>query len=115
MSGVRVFNGPFPELRYDPGPLLDRAVGAAQGAVDVVTGTEHSSRAWVAENPEREAGARARWSAGLPARNRFERDVYREHENRIAADSPRAEEVRARLGEHAREIEAHSRELEAEA
>jgi hypothetical protein len=79
----------------------------------MITTAEHGSRAWVCDVHEREAEAIARWSAGQPARNQFERDVYREHENRIAADSPRAREVRARLSEQAREIEAHGRELEA--
>ena len=80
----------------------------------MITTAEHGSRAWTADVHEREAEAIARWSAGQPARDRFERDVYREHENRIAVDSPRAKEVRASLAEHAREIETRGRELEAE-
>jgi hypothetical protein len=79
----------------------------------MITTAEHGSRAWVSDVHEREAEALARWSAGQPARNQFERDVYRGHENRIAADSPRAKEVRAALAGHAREIEANGRELEA--
>jgi hypothetical protein len=81
----------------------------------VLAGPEHGSRAWSAEIHETEAEVLDRWSAGLPARNQFERDVYREHENRIAADAPQAAEVRAAMSEHAREIEEHGRELEAEA
>jgi uncharacterized protein (DUF924 family) len=79
--------------------------------------TDHTSRSWTTENPEREAEAEAidRWMSGLPARDQFERDVYREYENRIAADSPSAKEARAAIAEHARQIEAHGRELEASA
>jgi hypothetical protein len=93
----------------------DYAAGVAQGAADKAKGVEHSSRAWVSDPgaDERHAEAHARWSAGLPARNQLERDVYREHENRIAVDSPMAKEVRGRIAEHAREIEAHGRALEA--
>jgi hypothetical protein len=80
-----------------------------------VSTIEHGARAWTTEIHDSQAEALDRWSAGLPARNQFERDVYRDQENRIAADAPQAEEVRARLGEHAREIEDHGRELEAEA
>ena len=81
----------------------------------MIATTEHGSRAWVCDVHEREAEPIARWSAGLPARNQFERDAYREHENRIAADAPGAQKVRARLDEHAREIETNGRELEASA
>jgi hypothetical protein len=98
--------------RY-PGPA--RAAGIVQGVADKAQGIEHSSRAWVSTPgvDERHAEAHARWEAGLPARNQLERDVYREHENRIAVDAPAATEVRARLAEHAREIRSHGHELEA--
>jgi hypothetical protein len=93
----------------------DRAAGLLQGVTDKAKGLEHSSRAWVSDPgaDDRHAEAHARWEAGLPARNQLERDVYREHENRIAADSPAASEVRAAIAGHAREIRAHGRELEA--
>jgi hypothetical protein len=95
--------------------VADRAAGIAKGAADRAKGIEHSSRAWVSDPgaDDRHAEAQARWAAGLPARNLLERDVYREHENRIAVDSPAASEVRGRIAEHGREIRAHGRELEA--
>lgn len=95
--------------------IADHAAGKLQGAADHVKGIEHSARAWVSDPgaDERHAEAHARWSAGLPARNQFERDFYREHENRIAVDSPAAKEVRIKIAEHEREIRAHGRELEA--
>ena len=93
----------------------DHAAGVLKGAADKVKGVEHSSRAWVSDPgaDERHAEARARWEAGLPARNQLERDVYRDHENRIAVDSPQASEVRAAIAKHAQEIRARGRELEA--
>jgi hypothetical protein len=59
--------------------IPDRAAGALQGAADAARGTKHQARAWSAEHhpDDREAAARERWHNGLPARNHFERDVYR--------------------------------------
>ena len=94
---------------------MDRAAGALQAAADATTGMQHHLRSDdLSPHPaDRERAARERWHDGQPARNAFERDVYREHENRIAVDSPMAKEVRGRIAGHAREIEAHGRALEA--
>ena len=95
--------------------LPDRAAGALRGAANAVQGVRHQAASDdLSPHPrDREEAARERWHAGQPARNAFERDVYREHENRIAVDSPMAKEVRSRIAGHAREIEAHGRALEA--
>ena len=71
----------------------DRAAGALQGAADAGQGTKHQARAWSAEHhpDDREAAARERWHAGQPARNHFERDVYRALEAGISGiDRPEA-------------------------
>jgi hypothetical protein len=73
--------------------ITDRAAGALQGAADAALSVKHQARAWSAEHhPDgREAAARDRWHAGLPARNAFERDVYRAIEAGISAiDRPEA-------------------------
>jgi hypothetical protein len=58
--------------------IADHAAGKLQGAIDAAKGIEHSSRAWVSEPQadDRQAEAQARWQAGLPARNAFERNAY---------------------------------------
>ena len=70
----------------------DRAAGIAKGAADVVQGRQHQSRTWVSDPAaaERQAEAQARWGAGQPARNQFERDVYHSIEMGISGhDRPR--------------------------
>ena len=56
----------------------DRAVGVVQGAADTIQGTRHEARSGDRSHElgDREAAARERWSAGLPARNQFERDHF---------------------------------------
>jgi hypothetical protein len=69
---------------------IDCAAGIPDRAA---LGTKHQARAWSAEHHpyDREAVARERWHAGLPARNHFERDVYRALEAGISAiDRPEA-------------------------
>ena len=73
--------------------ITDRAAGALQGAADAALSVKHQARAWSAEqHPDgREAAARDRWHNGLPARNHFERDVYRAIEAGISGiDRPEA-------------------------
>ena len=73
--------------------IPDRAAGALQGAADAALGVKHQARAWSAEQHphDRESAARERWHNGLPARNHFERDVYRAIEAGISSiDRPEA-------------------------
>ena len=73
--------------------IPDRAAGALQGATDAALGVKHQARAWSAEQhpDDREAAARERWHNGLPARNHFERDVFRAIEAGISGiDRPEA-------------------------
>jgi hypothetical protein len=84
--------------------IADRAAGALQGAADAATGAMHPVRAWHSERePDgRMEAARARWEAGLPARNTFERDAYASIENSVAAGMNRL----AWHGKQASEMEA---------
>ena len=84
--------------------LPGRAAGAVRGAADAARGVEHEARAWGAEKhpSDREEAARARWEAGLPARNQFERDAYDSIENGVAAGMNRLE----RQGKQATAMEA---------
>ena len=65
----------------------DRAVGVLQGAVDAVQGVSHEARSGDRDHElgDREAAAHARWAAGLPARNTFERDAYAKAEVHVTA------------------------------
>jgi len=85
-------------------PIADRAAGLLQGAADAAQGVKHEARAWHSDrDPEgRAAAAHARWQAGLPARNTYERDAYASIENRIAAGMNHL----ARLGSQATRMEA---------
>ena len=68
-------------------PIADRAAGVLQGAADAVQGVMHEARAWHGDRQpdDRATAAHARWQAGLPARNTFERDAYASLENQVAA------------------------------
>jgi len=85
-------------------PITGRARGVLQGAADAALGVKHEVRAWHTEaQPDgRSEAARARWEAGLPARNTFERDAYLAIENDVAAGANRL----ARQGKQASEMEA---------
>ncbi len=84
--------------------LPDRAAGALQGASDAVRGVKHHARSDdLSPHPGgREEAARARWHAGQPARNRFERDTYAVLEHDAAAGMIRLE----RQGRQAAAMEA---------
>ena len=84
--------------------LPDRAAGALQGAADAVRGVRHQARSDdLSPHPiGREEAARARWHAGRPARNTFERDAYDSIENSVAAGMNRL----ARHGKQASGMEA---------
>jgi hypothetical protein len=90
--------------------VLDQAAGAAQGALDAAAGTQHPARQWTGGGPDsgREAEARARWHAGQPARNPFERDVYRALEAGASGIDRRAEAAQARQEPPYPEPEAHA-------
>jgi len=68
-------------------PITDRAAGVLQGAADVTQGVTHEVRSGVREHApsDRAAAAYARWLAGLPARNLYERDAYAAAEADLAA------------------------------
>jgi len=85
-------------------PIADRAAGVLQGAADAAAGVKHRVRAGHSElEPDgREQAARARWQAGLPARNQFEKDTYLAIENDVAAGMNRL----ARHGKQATAMEA---------
>ena len=82
----------------------DRVAGVLQGTADAALGVTHEVRAWHSDaHPDgRTDAARARWEAGRPARNTFERDAYRVLENDVAAGGNRL----ARQGKRASEMEA---------
>lgn len=84
--------------------LPDRAAGPLQGAADAVRGVRHQARSDdLSPHPsDREEAARARWHAGQPARNPFERDTYAVLENDAAAGMNRLE----RQGRQAAAMEA---------
>jgi len=84
--------------------LPDRAAGALQGAADAARGTRHQAASDdLSPHPrDREEAARARWHAGQPARNQFERDTYAVLEHNAAAGMTRRE----RLGKQASQVEA---------
>jgi len=67
--------------------LADRASGAAQGAADVAQGVTHEVRSGVREHTpsDRAAAAHARWLAGMPARNLYERDAFASFEASLTA------------------------------
>jgi hypothetical protein len=64
--------------------IADHASGALQGAMDAAQGVAHEVRAGHSDRQpdDRAAAAHARWHAGLPARNTFERDAYAAIETR---------------------------------
>jgi hypothetical protein len=68
-------------------PITDRAVGVLQGAADVAQGATHEVRSGDRDRElsDRAGAAYARWLAGLPARNTFERDAYAAAEANLAA------------------------------
>jgi hypothetical protein len=66
----------------------DRASGVLQGAADATMGVKHEIRARGSEQTpggDRAAAAHARWEAGLPARNTFERDAFASIEANLTA------------------------------
>lgn len=90
----------------------DRAAGVLQGGADAVRGVAHEVRSGDSDRHPRDraAAAHARWEAGLPARNQFERDHYTRLEFEVTAGRmylDRAAE-RASVMEAAREAEAGS-------
>lgn len=95
-------------------PIADRAAGVLQGGADAVQGVAHKTRSGDRDHElsGREAAANARWEAGLPARNQFERDHFAELEVRADAGMKHLE----RLGKQASAMEAAmAAEAEAEA
>lgn len=63
-----------------------RAAGVLQGGADAVQGVKHEARSGDRDHePGREAAAHERWAAGLPARNQFERDHFRQLEAEVTA------------------------------
>jgi hypothetical protein len=84
----------------------DRAAGLLQGAADAAVGVQHEARSGDRDHGlgDREAAAHARWAAGLPARNAFERDAFakaevlvtagRMHLDRVAEQASAVEEAR---------------------
>ena len=84
--------------------LPDRAAGALQGAADAALGVRHQAASDdLSPHPrDREEAARARWEAGLPARNPFERVTYAVLENAATAGMNRLE----RQGKQAAGMEA---------
>jgi hypothetical protein len=68
-------------------PITDRAAGVLAGAVDVAQGVTHEARGWhPSPAPDgREQAAHARWQAGLPARNSYERDAFASFEASLTA------------------------------
>jgi hypothetical protein len=95
-------------------PIVDRAAGKLQGAVDAVQGTAHEARSGDRERrgAGREAAAHARWEAGLPARNQFERDHFAKLEVHVTAGRMHLDRVakQASAVEAAREAEAAAAE-----
>ena len=67
--------------------IADRAAGKLQGAADAVQGVAHQTRSGDRDHGlgDREAAAHARWEAGQPPRNQFERDHFAELEARVDA------------------------------
>ena len=84
--------------------LPGRAAGALRGAADAALGVRHQAASddLSPHPPGRKEAARARWEAGLPARNPFERDTYAVLENNAAAGMNRLE----RLGKQASRMKA---------
>jgi hypothetical protein len=68
-------------------PITDRAPGILRGAVDAAQGVMHEVRAGHSDSQpaDRAAAAHARWLAGQPARNTFERDAYAAAEANLSA------------------------------
>jgi hypothetical protein len=95
-------------------PITDRAAGVLQGAADVAQGVTHEVRSGDRDRDRepsgRAAAAYARWQAGLPARNLYERDAYAAAEANLAAGMRHL----AALGRQASAMEA-ARAAEAEA
>ena len=90
----------------------DRAAGVLQGGANAVQGTAHEARSGDRDQglSDREAAAHARWQAGLPARNQFERDAYAKAEVQVTGGRMYLDRVaeRASAVEAAREAEAGS-------
>jgi hypothetical protein len=88
----------------------DRAAGVLQGAADTVQGAAHEARSGDRDHEpgDREAAAHARWQAGLPARNQFERDHFAKLEVEVTAGRMHLDRVakQATAMEAAREAEA---------
>lgn len=92
-------------------PIADRATGLLQGAADGAQGVMHKVRAGDSEHHpnDRATAAHARWEAGLPARNQFERDHFASIEANLTAGMNHLN----RLGKQASAMEA-ARAAEAE-
>jgi len=92
----------------------DRAAGLLQGAADAVQGVTHEARSGDRGHgpSDREAAAHARWEAGLPARNQFERDHFAKLEVHVTAGRMHLDQVakQATAVETAREAEAAAAE-----
>jgi hypothetical protein len=90
--------------------LADQASGVLQGVADATQGVMHEVRAGHSDRDpsDRSAAAHARWQAGLPARNTYERDAYASIEANLAAGMDRL----ARLGKQASEMEAAAQQAE---
>ena len=67
--------------------IADHASGVLQGIADAAQGVAHEARAGDSDRApgDRMAAAYARWQAGLPARNTYERDAYASIEANLAA------------------------------
>jgi hypothetical protein len=88
--------------------IADHAAGRLQGAADAAQSVKHDARAWSADQHprDREADAQERWHTGQPARNHFERDVYRALEAGISGIDRPKEAAAARQLPPYPEIEA---------
>jgi len=93
---------------------IDRTAGALRGAADAATGVRHHVRSddLSPHPPDREVAARERWHSGLPARNPFERDVYRvmEHDAEVGANQLQRQGKRAAAMEAAMAKEGENKE-----
>jgi hypothetical protein len=87
-----------------------RAAGVLQGGADAVQGVKHEARSGDRDHEPggREAAAHERWAAGLPARNQFERDHFRQLEAEVTAGRMYLD----RVAEQAAAVEA-SRQVQA--
>ena len=97
--------------------IADQAAGVLRGAADAALGVRHQAASDdLSPHPiDREEAARARWHAGQPARNAFERDTFavlendaRAGMNRLERQGMRASRMEAAMAKEAANKEAGS-------